>query len=56
MYFKFEIGRQREELHLFVHHPEGKFKPGHGQKEIQEKKGEGEWRGHPRAVSTHLGD
>lgn len=42
--FGFEVGRRREELHLSVHHPEGKFKPKHGQSEIQEKQGEEEWR------------
>lgn len=42
--FRFEVGMQREELRLSVHHSEGKFKPKHRQSEIKEKQGEEEWR------------
>lgn len=44
MDFRFEVGRQREELRLSVHHSEGKFKPKHRQSEIKEKQGEEGWR------------
>lgn len=44
MDFGFAVGRQREELRLSVHHPEGKFKPKHRQSAIKEKQGEEEWR------------
>lgn len=44
MSFRFGVGRQREELHLLVLHPKGKFKPKQRQNEIKEKEGEETWR------------
>lgn len=40
---RFGVGRPREELPLFVHHPKGKFKPKQRQNEIK-KEGEEAWR------------
>lgn len=44
MSFRFGGGKQREELHLFVHQPKGKFKPKQRQNEIKAKEGEEAWR------------
>lgn len=44
MSFRSGVGGQREELHLCVHHPEGKFKPKQRENEIKEKEGEEAWR------------